>query len=188
MKSPWLHNLVLIALVGTGSLAVQAQEVVHAVSGVVKTVNPKESFIAIKTNDGSNGNFVYEQKLKENIEFDKSIQEGTLEPNGFNKIGDHVVLYYIDKGDQRTIVAIKDFGPTGLSVASGTVVKAKHHEMFIKTDKGATQTFDIAKDASAETPMGVVSGLRFDPSNGENVIVRYTQENGNNVAQFIRTN
>jgi hypothetical protein len=188
MRFSLIQSLVLIALVGIGSLAVQAQEVVHAVSGVVKFVDPKETFIGVKTNDGSDGNFVYERKFKENIEFDKSIQEGTLEPNGFNKIGDHVVVYYIDKGGQRTIVAIKDFGPTGLSVASGTVVKAKHHEMVIKTDKGATQTFDIAKDASAETPMGVVSGLRFDPSDGENVTIRYTQENGNNVAQFIRTN
>jgi len=186
MKSPWLQNLVLIALVGTGSLTVQAQEVVHAVSGVVKSVDPKESFIGVKTNDGSDGNFVYERKLKENIEFDKSIKDGTLEPNGFNKIGDHVLIYYIDKGDQRTAVAIKDFGATALSVASGTVVKAKHHEMVIKTDKGATQAFNIAKDASAETSMGVVSGLRFDPNDGDRVTVRYTQENGDNVAQFIR--
>jgi hypothetical protein len=188
MKSPWLQTLVVLALVGTGWVAVQAQEVVHAVSGVVKSVNPDERSIAITTNNGSDGNFVYEQKLKENLEFDRSIQDGTLEPNSFNKIGDHVVAYYIDKGAQRTIVAIKDFGPTGLNVTSGTVVKTKHHEMTLKTDKGATQTFNIAKDASAETPMGVVSGLRFDPSDGESITVRYSQENGSNVAQFIRTN
>jgi hypothetical protein len=182
MRKMWLACLVVFALAGT----LQAQEVVHAVSGVVATVNPAMNSMFVKTNDQSDGNFVYKKNLRADIEFDKSIRDGTVQPDGFNKVGDHVVIYYINQGAHREIVAMKDFGPSGLSVAAGTVVKSKHHMVTIKTDKGATQTFDIAKDSSAETSMGVVSGLRFDPDDGQRITVRYTADNGANTAQFIR--
>jgi hypothetical protein len=70
----------------------------------------------------------------------------------------------------------------------GTIVKAKHHAVIIKTDVGKTESYDIAKDASAETPIGVVSGLKFEANEGERVTVRYLQTNGLNVAQFIHVN
>jgi len=188
MKKMRLESFMLLALVGASWLALQAQEVVHAVSGVVTAVHPAETSITVKTNDGSAGEFHYHRELKADIEFDKEVRGGTTEPNGFNKIGDHVVVYYFGEGTQRTIVALKDFGPAALNVASGTIVKAKHHAVIIKTDAGKTESFDIAKDASAETPIGVVSGLKFDANEGERVTVRYLQTNGLNVAQFIRVN
>jgi uncharacterized protein YjdB len=174
--------------VGVSLHALQAQEVVHAVTGVVTAVHPAENSITVKTNDDSAGEFRYPKELKTEIDFDKEVRSGTTEPKEFNKIGDHVVVYYFGAGTQRTIVALKDFGPAGLSVASGTIVKAKRHAVVIKTDAGQTESFDIAKDASAETPFGVVSGLKFDANEGERVTVRYLQTNGSNVAQFIRVN
>jgi hypothetical protein len=178
-----------LAFVGASCSGLQAQEVVHAVSGVVTAVHPADSTITVKTNDGSAGEFRYSKELKTEIEFDKDVRNGTIEPSGFNKVGDHVVVYYFGGSVvQRTIVALKDFGPTPLSVASGTIVKAKHHAVVVKTDAGKTESFDIAKDASAETPFGVVSGLKFDPDEGERVTIRYTPANGSNIAQFIRVN
>ncbi|MGC1362526.1 MAG: hypothetical protein WA419_22205 [Silvibacterium sp.] len=188
MKKMRLESLMLLALMSASWLALQAQEVVHAVSGVVTAVHPAENSITVKTNDDSAGEFRYQKELKADIEFDKEVRSGTTEPNGFNKIGDHVVVYYFGDGDQRTIVALKDFGPAPLNVASGTIVKAKHHGVIIKTDAGKTESFNIAKDASAETPFGVVSGLKFDANEGERVTVRYLQTSGLNVAQFIRVN
>jgi len=188
MKRPGLKSLLLLALAGAICLASQAQEVVHAVSGVVTAVRPAENSITVKTNDGSSGAFRYQKDLKADLDFDKEVRSGTTPPEGFNKIGDHVVVYFFGEGDQRTIVALKDFGATGLNVASGTIVKAKRHGVVLKTDAGQTESFDIAKDASAETPVGVVSGLKFDASQGERVTVRYIQNNGMNVAQFIRVN
>jgi hypothetical protein len=192
MKKVRLEALVLsasvfCALVGASCASLQAQEVVHAVTGVVTAVSPADNSITIKTNDGSEGLFHYRKDLKADIEFDKDVRSGTAAPSAFNKVGDHVVAYYFGEGTQRTIVAIKDFGASALEVASGTVVKAKHHAIVLKTDSGATETFDIAKDASAETPMGVVGGFKLDVDSGTRATVRYTDENGMKVAQFIRT-
>lgn len=182
-----LRNVVLCALLGGGAFAARAQQVVHAVTGVVTAVDPAKSLIAVKTNDDSEGDFHYQKQLKADLEFDKNVREGTADPGAFNKVGDHVVAYYIGEGSQRTIVALKDFGATGLSVASGTVVKAKRHAIMLKTDAGATESFDIAKDASAETSVGVVSGFKLDVDPGTRATVRYIESNGLKVAQFIRT-
>jgi hypothetical protein len=186
MKSVRMSVLALLALAGAGGLALQAQEVVHAVTGIVTAVYPDKDQLTIKTNDDSGGDFQYEKELKTDIEFDKAVREGTVKPNDFNKIGDHVVAYYFGNGQKRTIVGIKDFGSAGLKVASGTLVTVKHHALSVKTDAGATETFDIAKDASAETSVGVISGLKFGADEGTRVTVRYTDANGQKLAQFIR--
>lgn len=182
-----LQNVALCALMGAGCLTAKAQQVVHAVSGVVTAVDPAKSLIAIKTNDDSEGNFHYKKQVKADLEFDKDLREGTAEPDGFNRVGDHVVAYYFGEGTQRTIVALKDFGATGLKAASGTVVKAKRHALVLKTTAGETESFDIAKGASAETPVGVVSGFKLDVDAGTRATVRYTESNGLKIAQFIRT-
>ena len=97
-----------------------------------------------------------------------------------------LIAYYFNGPTGQTVVGIKDFGPNGLSTASGTVVRGEKHKIAIKTDAGTTQTFEIANDASVETSEGVVSGAKFDPQDGAHVTVRYSQSNGAQVAQFIR--
>ena len=186
MKKMHCACLMFLALVSASWIASPAQETVHAVSGVVTDVQPAKHMIHVKTNDGSTGKFRYYKEAKGDVSFDKDVRSGTTEPDGFNKIGDHVLVYYFGDDEDRIVVALKDFGPAGLSVAAGTIVKAKHHTVILKTDDGKTETFDIAKDASADTPMGVVSGQKFDASEGERVTVRYLQANGANVAEFIR--
>jgi hypothetical protein len=186
MKKMHLEVLMLFTLVGASWVASAGQATVHAVSGVVTAVQPATHLIRVKTNDGSTGDFRYHKEAKGDVSFDKDVRSGTTEPAAFNKIGDHVVVYFFGDDNQRTVVALKDFGPAGLSVAAGTIVKTKHHTVILKTDDGKTESFDIASDASADTPMGVVSGQRFDAGEGERVTVRYLQTNGANVAHFIR--
>ncbi len=188
MKRKWLESIVLSALMGAGSLALQAQEVVHAVTGTVTAVDPAKNSITIKTNDGSEGDFQYEKPLKARIEFDKSVREGTTDPGAFNKVGARVIAYYFLGPSGRIIVGLKDFGSTQLSVASGTLVgEPKHRQITVKTDAGATETFEIAKDASAETSEGVISGLKLNANGGTHVTVRFLDNNGTKVAQYVRT-
>ncbi len=182
-----LKRFFLLALLSAGCSAVYAQQIVHAVTGVVTSVDPANNTITIKTNDDSAGVFKYQKGGKTELVFDKDVRNGTTEPASFNKIGDHVVAYYVDMGFvNRTIVALKDFGPSALKSTSGTVVKNKHHEIVLRTDAGSTESFEISRDASAETPQGVVSGFKFDVDPGTRVTVRYTEEGGRMIAQFIR--
>ncbi len=185
--SIWLKRFLLLALISSACSTIYAQKIVHGVSGEVTAVNPADNTITVKTTDGSDWVFKYQKGEKSGLLFDKDVRTGTIEPADFNKIGDHVVAYYIDQGFvNRTIVALKDFGTSQLETASGSVIKTKHHEITVKTDTGATETFEISKDASAETPGGVVSGFKFDVDPGTRVTVRYTEEGGRMIAQFIR--
>ncbi len=187
MNHIWLKRFLLLGFVGAACSAIYAQEIVHAVSGVATAVDPANSTITIKTNDGSDGAFKYQKGRKTDLVFDKNVRAGTIEPADFNKIGDHVIAYYVDQGFvNRTIVALKDLGPAALKAVSGTVVETKHHVIVLRTDTGATESIEIAKDASAETPGGVVSGFKFDVDPGTKVTVRYTEEGGRMIAQFIR--
>jgi hypothetical protein len=178
--SHWLKRFLLLALISSACSTIYAQKIVHGVSGEVTAVNPADDTITVKTTDGSDWVFKYQKGAKD-------VRAGTIEPYDFNKIGDHVVAYYVDQGFvNRTIVALKDFGTSQLETASGSVIRTKHHEITVQTDKGATETFEISKDASAETPGGVVSGFKFDVDPGTKVTVRYTEEGGRMIAQFIR--
>lgn len=187
MTNTWLKRFFLLAFISAACSAIYAQEIVHGVSGIATAVNPADNTITVKAVDGVDWVFKYQKAAKPHLVFDKDVRSGTIEPADFNKVGDHVVAYYIDQGFvNRTIVALKDFGPSALETASGTVVKTTHHEIILKTDKGATETFEVGKDTSAETPAGVVSGFKFDVDPGTKVTVRYTEDGGRMIAQFIR--
>ena len=124
--------------------------------------------------------------MRTSIEFDRAVRDGTTEPSAYNKVGDHVIAYYFGERYKRTVVALKDLGKAPLDANSGTVVgNPRHHTLTIKTQKGATDTFEIAKDASVETSEGVVSGFKFDPENGAHVTVRYKQTGATKVARFV---
>jgi hypothetical protein len=187
MSKFWLKRFFLLAFVSGTCHAIFSQQIVHGTSGMATAVDPATGTITIKTTDGSDEVFKYQKAAKQNVVFDKDIRSGTIAPADFNKIGDHVVVYYIDQGFvNRTVVALKDYGSSPLLTASGTVVKTKHHEIVVKTDTGATETFEIAKDASAETPSGIVSGYKFDVDAGTRVTIRYNEDGGKLIAQFIR--
>ena len=108
MRRVWGRCLVVFACAGLACSTLQAQEVVHALTGLVTAVHPAQHSITVKTNDGSEGYFNYEKELHTPIQFDKSVQAETTEPGTYNKVGDWVVVYYIGDGDERTVVALKD--------------------------------------------------------------------------------
>jgi hypothetical protein len=178
--------LILFALVSTACTTLRAQEIVHALTGLVTAVNPADNSITVKTNDGSEGYFKYEKKLRTSIEFDKSVRDEATEPSTYNKVGDRVVVYFFGDGQARTVVALRDLGKAPLDVSSGTVVKTRSGSLIIKNQAGVTETYQFAKDATAETSDGVVSGLKFHPDKGTQITVRYREESGNKVAQFVR--
>ena len=73
-------------------------------------------------------------------------------------------------------------------MSTGTVINGnrKHHTLEIKTEAGVSESYQIAKDASVETPEGVVGGLNFDPMRNSRVIVKYSGTGENRVAEFVR--
>jgi hypothetical protein len=178
--------LILFALASMGCSTLRAQQIVHALTGLVTAVHPAVNSITIQTNDGNEDVFKYDKKLRTSIEFDKTVRAETTEPSVYSKVGDRVVVYFFGDYPERTVVALKDLGKTPLDVSSGTVVKTQNHNLIIRNQAGVNETYEIAKDATVETSNGVVCGLKFHPEKGSQVTVRYETAGGNKVAQFVR--
>ena len=49
-----------------------------------------------------------------------------------------------------------------------------------------SESYQISKDTSIETPEGVIGGLNFDPMRNSRIIVKYSVTAENRVAEFVR--
>ncbi len=175
------------AVLAAGCSLCAAQEVVHAMSGVVTKVDSATHSITLTASDGTSTVFHDETTNHPRYDFDKALQSDATDTSAFNKQGDRVILYYFGEGWQARAVAIKDLGPSPLKLASGEVAHWDHHRhvITIKAADGTKQTFQLDDKTAVETPMGVVNGEKFSPQNGDQVSIKYLNKNGDNQAVFL---
>jgi len=166
--------------------AAPAQEVIHALTGVVTKVDSTARTITLTSSDGTETVMKDETKHVK-LDFDKTLESSATDTAKFDKQGDRAIVYYFGEGLQRRAVAVKDLGQTPLKASSGVVTHwDRHHRVVtIKAADGTTQTFQLDNNTAVDTPMGVVNGDKFGPQNGDQVSVRYLSKDGNNEAVFL---
>ena len=167
--------------------AAVAQEMVHALSGTVLSVNPKIKMTEINTDNGTSGHFEWLRQAKLEIAFDKTVKADATDADKFTTKGTHVIVYYIGQGDVRTIIAVHDLGDAPLQNTSGTVVKFSKHDRLItiKNSAGTDQTFHLDPKTVADTSTGVVQDLKYDFSKGDLVMVTAGASNDGQTALLI---
>jgi hypothetical protein len=113
------------------ALYYEPQEVIHALTGVVTFVDRTTKSIGVQTNDGGQNVFSYANQSQDTIAFDRNIRAGAIEPDVYNKVSDHFIVYFYGGYDQRTVVAIRDLGKVPLQISAGTVINGnrKHHTL-----------------------------------------------------------
>jgi len=166
-----------------------AQEVVHALTGTVNNINLTARTITVITDDGSDGTFKDLTNPKAAIEFDKDIRTDATAADEFQKTGVHVIVYYYGFGTVRTVVALRSLGSGPFTKSNGSVVKFEkgEHSVSIKDQSGAIESFKITRGTVAETGIGAVDGLKFEPGKGEQLTVISTGVNGSATALFINS-
>ncbi len=164
-----------------------AQEVVHALTGIVTGVNNSAHTITLKTDDGSQVTLNDDTERHPNFEFDKSLQSEATSSADFRKVGDPVIVYYFGLDQNREAVAVKDLGAAPLKSSSGEIKNwdRHHHIVTIKTASGALQTFQLDDKTAIETPLGVVNGDKFEGQNGDRVSIGYSVNGATNKAVFM---
>jgi hypothetical protein len=90
-----------------------AQEVVHALTGTVTSMNPGKT-IQVDTDDGAELDFKDLTKSNIPLEFDKDLRAQATSADRFNTKGTHVIVYYFGEGELRTAVALQGL-PQGQS-------------------------------------------------------------------------
>lgn len=163
-----------------------AQEVIHALTGVVTKVDSAAHTITLTSSDGTQ-TVMQDETKHSRYDFDKTLQSSATDTSKFDKQGGRAIVYYFGEGLERRAVAVKDLGSTTLKASTGVVTHwDRHHRIVtIKVADGTTQTFQLDNNTAVDTPMGVVNGDKFGPQNGDQVSIRYLNKDGNNEAVFL---
>ena len=164
-----------------------AQMVVHAVSGMVKAVNPDSKTMDVTVDNGDTSQFKLPAKAK--MTLDKALQSDAVIASSFQRIGDYVVVYYYGYGNDRTAVAVKDLGAGPFESMEGTVVSFDKHDrtMTVKDDSGKSAAIVLNDQMVVDSGANVSSGRGYEPHKGYHVIARYTQAGDKNTAVFVHS-
>jgi len=114
---------ILAACILFVSVAATAQEVVHALTGTVTSIDAAAKTIAIYTDNRSEGFFKDMTNSNTPIEFDKDIRAHATTVDSFKMKNAYVIVFYFGGGDVRTAVALRSLGAGPFSKDTGTVVK-----------------------------------------------------------------
>ena len=168
------------------TLAATAQEVVHALTGTVTSMNPGKT-IEVDTDDGSEVEFKDLTKSNIPLEFEKDLRAQAASADSFNTKGAQVIVYYFGEGDLRTAVALQGLPSGPLKKTIGTVVQfdKRQHLLKVESTAGAVQSFHIDPKTVVETAVGAVGGHRFDPEKRDQVRVTAAPVKGTETALFV---
>ena len=162
-----------------------AQEVIHALTGTVSSIDSADSTITVFQDNGTRGVF-QEMGAKHRVSLDKRIAADTTAVNAFNKQGAYVIVFYYG-ADDRTVVAVKNLGAGPFASATGTFKKIESHShtLILTDNSGAELSFKIEPQTVAEGTLGAVEGLKFDGQKGDRIRVVSTKVDGTPTALFI---
>ncbi len=184
-----LKTLILIGCIFSAAVAGTAQEVVHALTGTVRSIDPANNTISILTDNGSEGVFKELTNARVKVDFDKKLRADASTADAFKDKGRYVIVYYFGDDNVRTAVALRNLGSGPFTNNLGTVVKVEGRDrlLFIKEKSGLVDSFKITSDTVAETDVGVVGGFKFQPQKDDQVRVVAATVNGAPTALFVRT-
>lgn len=163
-----------------------AQEVVHALTGTVSSIDASDKTITLFLDGGKQGIFKDMTNQKVSMSVDKKLLADTTTPDEFKKSGAYVVVFYFGGSDTRTAVALRSLGAGPFTAITGTVTKFDaHRSLSVQDASGARQTFALDADTVAEGMSGAVSGLKFQADKNDHVRIVGTAKNGNPTALFV---
>jgi hypothetical protein len=167
------------------SIPASAQDVIHALTGTVSSINAAAHTITVFQDNGQQGVF-QDVEAKHRVSLDKRIAAEVTTINDFNKQGAYVIVFYYSVSETRTVVAVKNLGAGPFVSTTGTLKKIDGHKALVLTDSSGTeQTFKIAPQTVAEGMFGVVQGSKFDAQKGDHIRVVSTNADGSPTALFI---
>lgn len=113
IHSKYVRGLMAVLFVLAIAVAWQAtvaEDIVHAVSGIVKSVDKTTKTMVVKTGDGTEHTIKWTEKttVKSARETGKGAETGTMDTYDGLKEGSKVTVKYTEKDGEKTAVAVKD--------------------------------------------------------------------------------
>jgi hypothetical protein len=187
MPKACLGVCLFLGWIASGAFAATAQEVVHAVSGTISSIDSPAQTIEINADDGSVQTFKDSTKSHVPLDIDKKLLARLAPADKAGTKGTHVIVFYYGNYAVPTAVGLESLGPGPFETMSGSVTKFEKHQrvLTINSSSGADKEVQIIPTTVAETAVGVVEGYRFDPEKGEQVRVTASSRNGKETALYI---
>lgn len=87
-----------------------AQDVVHAASGIVKSIDKGSKTVVVKTAEGTEHTIKYTDQtvVKGAKETGKGVEKGSIDTYMGAKVGTQVTVNYTEKAGEKTAVGVKD--------------------------------------------------------------------------------
>lgn len=167
------------------SIPASAQDVIHALTGTVSSINAAAHTITVFQDNGQQGVF-QDMSAKHRVSLDKRIAADVTTIDDFKKQGAYVIVFYFGDSDSRTVIGIKNLGAGPFASTKGTFRKIDGHRTLVLTDSsGKEQTFKIGPQTVAEGMFGAIPGAKFDAQKGDNIRVVSSNIDGSPTALFI---
>jgi hypothetical protein len=188
MSRALVKGCVLAACVISLPVFLAAQEVIHALTGTVSTIDSATHSIGVLQDVGGNATYHNLMNPKIKVDFDKKVEAETVSANAFKDQGAYVIVFYYGLDENRTAVAIKNLGPGPFASTVGTVTKfEKGRSVTVKDQSGASQIFKINSSTVAEGGYGVQTGDKYEVDSGDNVRIVSAVVGGSPTVLFMRT-
>ena len=109
LKALWF-GCVFTGCLGLLTVSASAQEVVHALTGTVSSIDDLSKTMVVFQDNGSEGEFKDMTTAKTRVVIDKKIALDTTAAEANKKKGAYVIVFYYGDNDGRTAVALKNLG------------------------------------------------------------------------------
>lgn len=180
-------SIALFGCIGSIGVPATGQQVVHALTGTVSSINTASKTISVFQDNGTQGEFSDGTDSKARLAIDKKVALDTTAADAFKKTGAYVVVLYYGGDNDRTAVALKNLGSGPFTSATGTVVKFdSKHSIAVADGSGATQSYKITQDTIGEGYLGAVDGFKFQAQKGDKVRVVASKDESGLTALFVR--
>ncbi len=187
LKGKWTTS-VFVMCIFSASIAATAQEVIHALTGTVTSIDAPAKTITVFTDNRSGGLFKDMTNPNTPIISDKNIRAVSTSIDTFKKKGAYAIIFYYGAGDVRTAVALRNLGAGPFSKNTGTIVAVDgKNSISIANGSGAIDSFRLTATTVAETEYGAVVGNKYQSHKGDKVRVTAMAVNGDATALFINT-
>lgn len=197
MRTSWIGFAATAVLAVLEVTPMAAQDVEHAVAGVVRHVDHATKMVVVKTTDGAKRTFVYTDRTL--WRGTKDVGKGSVRAGGDLekdvRKGSHVIVHYTGAAAgtaaKDTAIEIRRADHAVLHAAKGTItaVDESARTVTLRTAKGTEQVLKFSDHTLVDTGKGVEKCTVVtakEAGKAGKVTVHYTEEAGAKVVHVIR--
>ncbi len=177
----------VVGCLGLAAAPAGAQEVIHAMTGTIRSIDTANQSFVLFRDGGSLLTFKDMTGSRVPMAVDKGILPAPAEGRVSGKTNEYVIVFYYGLEDNPSAAAVETLGTGPFTATAGTVASfnEKDRSLSIKDSTGSIHDYKLTAATIAESDVGVVDGLKFHAEKGGHVRVIGKAAGGSPTAVFV---